>query len=274
MCIYNMRKKQKKEERKRECLYIHTKQRKDGLYVHLYKGKKEKRKRQNKEPVYMHTKKKQERKKENPCIYAHQTFGRERLCASIQGKREKEKRGCGYIYTLKGVVCAAITAERKTKEKMKSRLATLFLHCFFAFLCFADVCTIDHAAMRKGAKEKEKRERRKKGADDAPGCTQKTERESKKQKHRRHFIFPLFFLHFFHLIDAPDAAGLRMAKKEKGQKGQRKAKQKEARKKRKKGKRYYLFLARKAKRGESPGTISLWKWRDRRLKGQSLQRLK
>ena len=70
---------------------MHTKQRKEGLYVHLYKGKKEKRKRQNKEPVYMHTKKRQERKNENPCIYAHQTFGRDRLCASIQGKRKKEK---------------------------------------------------------------------------------------------------------------------------------------------------------------------------------------
>lgn len=91
MCIYNMRKKQKKEERKRECLYIHTKKRKALNYVHLYKGKKEKRKMQNKEPVYMHTKKRPERKNENPCIYAHQTFGRERLCASIQGKRKKEK---------------------------------------------------------------------------------------------------------------------------------------------------------------------------------------
>ena len=67
--------------------------------------KKEKRKRQNKEPVYMHTKKRPERKKENPCIYAHQTFGRERLCASIQGKRKKEKekkKGVGlYIHTKK-----------------------------------------------------------------------------------------------------------------------------------------------------------------------------
>ena len=231
VCIYNMRKKQKKKSEKGS-VYTYTQNSGKKAFMCIYTREKKKREKGKTKSLYICTlKKKQERKKENPCIYAHQTFGRERLCASIQGKREKEKRGCGYIYTLKGVVCAAITAERKTKEKMKSRLATLFLHCFFAFLCFADVCTIDHAAMRKGAKEKEKRERRKKGADDAPGCTQKTERESKKQKHRRHFIFPLFFLHFFHLIDAPDAAGLRMAKKEKGQ---RKAKQKEARKKRKK----------------------------------------
>lgn len=221
----------------------------------------------------MHTKKRPERKKENPCIYAHQTFGRERLCASIQGKRKKEKRGCGYIYTLKRVVCAAITAERKTKEKMKekmkSRLATLLLHCFFAFLCFADICTIDQAAMRKGAKEKEKK--KEKGRGGRARMHTKTERESKKQKHRRHFIFPLFFLHFFHCIDAPDAAVLRRKKKEKRAK---KSKTKGSEKEKEKGKRYYLFLARKAKRGESPGTISLWKWRDRRLKGQSLQRLK
>ena len=91
VCIYNMRKKDKKRKKKKAQLYMHTKQRKEGLYVHLYKGKKEKRKRQNKEPVYMHTKKRQERKNENPCIYAHQTFGRDRLCASIQGKRKKEK---------------------------------------------------------------------------------------------------------------------------------------------------------------------------------------
>ena len=56
-------KKTKKRKKKKAQLYMHTKQRKDGLYVHLYKGKKEKRKRQNKEPIYMHTKKKTGKKK-------------------------------------------------------------------------------------------------------------------------------------------------------------------------------------------------------------------
>ena len=147
MCIYNMRKKQKKKSEKGS-VYTYTQNSGKKAFMCIYTREKKKREKGKTKSLYICTlKKKQERKKENPCIYAHQTFGRERLCASIQGKREKEKRGCGYIYTLKKVVCAAITAERKTKEKMEKRrerkradpppfFCIVFLH-FFALQMYA-----------------------------------------------------------------------------------------------------------------------------------------
>lgn len=118
MCIYNMRKKDKKRKKKKAQLYMHTKQREKGLYVHLYKGKKEKRKRQNKEPVYMHTKKRQERKKE----------------------KEEKKMMRLYLHTKRGCVCSYNGGKKDERkdEKAGSPLffCIAFLH-FFALQMYA-----------------------------------------------------------------------------------------------------------------------------------------
>ena len=113
------------------------------------------------------------------------------------------------------------------------------MHCFFAFLCFADVCTIDHAAMRKRAKEKEKKGKKKEGAEDAPGCIQKQSGKVK-TKTQTPFYFSAFLSPFLPPHRCAGCGGVEKGKKKKkGKKGKEKQNK---RKRERKGKRENVII--------------------------------
>ena len=85
MCASITCEKKTKKERKRKHSYICTQNSGKKAFMCIYTREKKKREKGKIKSRYICT------PNENPCIYAHQTFGRDRLCASIQGKRKKEK---------------------------------------------------------------------------------------------------------------------------------------------------------------------------------------
>lgn len=199
----------------------------------------------------MHTKKKAGKKKGKPLYICTPNFWKRALVCIYTGEKGKgKKRMWLYLHTKKGCVCSYNGGKKderkdgKKKRKKKSGPATLLLHCFFAFLCFADVCTIDQAAMRKGAKEKEKRERRKKGAEDAPGCIQKQSGKVK-TKTQTPFYFSAFLSPFLPPHRCAGCGGVEKGKKKKkGKKGKEKQNK---RKRERKGKRKTLLSFSRAK---------------------------